>query len=81
VASAVRATEKRKEDPVPGSLAGEKEFIQAYHENDKSWTLEYRAGTPQFACDEAPTTDQVIKTMQLYLKDDAGWAEACKCGR
>jgi hypothetical protein len=79
VASAVRAAEKRKEDPFLVLSRGENEFIQAYHEpSDKGWTLEYRAGAPQFACDEAPTTEQVIKTMQLYLKDDAGWAGACK---
>jgi len=77
VASAIKAAEGRKEDPYVVLTRGDKEFIQAYHEADNRWTLEYRAGAPQFACDQPPNIEQVIKAMQLYREDNAGWAEAC----
>jgi hypothetical protein len=78
VAAAVKAATARKEDPFLVLTRSDKEFIQAYYETEKSWTLEYRAGTLQFSCDQPPDTEQVIKTMQLYREDNAGWAETCK---
>jgi hypothetical protein len=78
IASAVRAAAARTEDPFLVLTRSEQEFIQAYYERDKSWRLEYRAGSLQFFCDQPPDIDHVIKAMQLYREDNAGWAEICK---
>jgi hypothetical protein len=79
LAAAVKAAEGDKDNPFLILSRGEHEFIQAYYNGpDKNWTLEYRAGAPQFTCDQSLATEQVIKTMQLYRDDNADWADACK---
>jgi hypothetical protein len=77
VASAVKAAGARDKDPFLILRRSEQEYIQALNE-PKGWRLEYRAGPLQFVCDQPPDTEQVIRTMQLYREDNAGWAQICK---